>query len=123
MPHLIDKVEYWKTEKYVWELKLPVDTQLALLRTEIALRAYSLEKGKLPRTLSKLVGTYLSQLPVDPYSREPLVYYRRRDKKYVLYSVGPNGRDDGGLPHSGEAGDVYLMEPNIYRPSARRYSR
>lgn len=32
---------------------------------------------------------------IDPFSEKPLVYRREKDR-FVLYSVGPNGKDDGG---------------------------
>jgi hypothetical protein len=36
-------------------------------------------------------------VPMDPYSDEPLVY-RRTDRGFTLYSVGPDFADDGGEP-------------------------
>ncbi len=40
-------------------------------------------------------GKYLAEVPQDLFTGRPLVY-RRTKQGYVLYSVGANGRDDGG---------------------------
>ena len=37
-------------------------------------------------------GKLLAQLPLDGFSDAPLIY-RREGTGYLLYSVGPNGRD------------------------------
>jgi hypothetical protein len=42
----------------------------------LALQAYRLEKGELPPALDALVGTYLDELPRDPYSGHDYVYFR-----------------------------------------------
>ncbi len=71
--------------------------KLRLLICGLALRAYSVEKGHPPEKLADLVPEYLPEVPEDPYSGTRLVY-RRNPTGYVLYSVGPDGRDDGGQP-------------------------
>ena len=63
----------------------------------LALKRWRLEKEQYPASLSELVAAgYLRELPMDPYSDKPLVY-RRTDDDFVLYSVGPNFTDDGGV--------------------------
>jgi hypothetical protein len=42
-----------------------------------------------------LAPKYLAAVPNDLFSGRPLVY-RPTGSGYVLYSVGPNGQDDGG---------------------------
>ena len=81
-------------------LQAAADRRQAVLRLLIcglALRAYSVENGDPPEKLADLVPDYLSEVPRDPYSGKPLVY-RRNAKGYVLYSVGPDGHDNGGQP-------------------------
>ena len=71
-----------------------------LLSTTLALRAYSLDhQGAYPATLSALTGRYLKHIPMDPFESGviPLIY-RRTSHGYLLYSIGPDGRDDGGKP-------------------------
>jgi hypothetical protein len=63
----------------------------------LATRAYALEHdGKLPERLEDLVPNYLPMVPVDPLAAEakPLRYVS--GEKPLVYSVGENGRDDGG---------------------------
>ena len=69
--------------------------ELIGLRTLIAIERYRAELGQPPATLDDLMPTYLDAVPLDPWSIEgPLVY--RRDASelgYVLYSVGFDGED------------------------------
>ena len=67
------------------------------VRTVLALKLWQEEKGAFPDTLEELVaGGYLDGLPMDPYSDGPL-RYQRRDDDFILYSVGEDFHDDGGM--------------------------
>ncbi|HWB18490.1 MAG TPA: hypothetical protein VG538_18940 [Vicinamibacterales bacterium] len=46
-------------------------------------------------SIDALVPTYLPSAPIDPYSGEPM-RYRAQPSGYVIYSVGPDRKDDGG---------------------------
>jgi len=64
--------------------------------TILALKRWGLEKGTYPQTLDELIaGGFLKELPMDPYSDNPLVY-KKTDDNFILYSIGPNFRDDNG---------------------------
>jgi hypothetical protein len=58
------------------------------------LRAYRLEHGVFPASLNALA------LPqgrdIDPFGKGAPLKYRKSGGSYVLYSVGPDGKDDGG---------------------------
>ena len=73
-------------------------SQNLLLVTTLALRSYHAEQGNYPETLAALVPATLSRVPEDPFAREGRLRYRRTDDGYLLYSVGPDGKDDGGKP-------------------------
>ena len=76
------------------------NTQNALLVAALAVQAFRAEhKGAYPETLSALVPAYLSHVPDDPlsYPVAPL-RYKRTGTGYVLYSVGPDGKDDAAVP-------------------------
>ena len=45
---------------------------------------------------------YGEKLPHDIIGGQPLKYHRTADARFVLYSVGWNEKDDGGVP--GKAG-------------------
>lgn len=74
------------------------------LRAMIALERYRLSCGEYPATLSSLVPDFLIELPIDPWSGEPLTYTRidpsadKHYRSYLLYSIGSDKVDDGGLP-------------------------
>ena len=53
--------------------------------------------GQLPQTLEELVPVYLPQLPADPFAKDGRTFrYRVEPNRWVIYSLGPNGADDGG---------------------------
>lgn len=76
-------------------------TANALLLAVFALRAYRAEHDRYPARLDELVGGgYLSKVPDDPCAPSGPVRYRLRPggQKYLLYSVGADGKDDNGRP-------------------------
>lgn len=66
--------------------------------TAIALKRYQLKNGKYPMNLDSLVPEFLPAVAVDPVNGRPLHYRLTADGTFLLYSVGENGRDDGGNP-------------------------
>lgn len=55
-------------------------------------------RGQYPESLSDLVPEFIDRLPRDVFTGGPLQYRRANDGRFVLYSVGWNGQDDGGVP-------------------------
>jgi hypothetical protein len=90
--------------------------KMRLLICALAVRLYRLEHGSGPEQLADLVPGCLPELPVDPYTGRPLVY-RASSSGHLLYSVGPDGVDDGGKPidwktaSDAPRGDLLLQEP------------
>lgn len=72
------------------------EVQNALLLTTLALHAYHQDHKAYPATLSALVPGYLKAIPTDPFALSGPLRYKLVSAKYVLYSVGPDGKDDGG---------------------------
>jgi hypothetical protein len=68
-----------------------------LLAAELALRCYQSDQGHPPARLSELATNYLSRVPEDQFSGQPLIY-RAQGTNWLIYSVGPDGVDDGGKP-------------------------
>ena len=64
----------------------------------IALKRYELRHGKLPASLEALVPEFLAAAPYDYMNAKPLRYRSGSDRSYVIYSVGEDGKDDGGDP-------------------------
>jgi hypothetical protein len=65
------------------------------LQVAFVLAWYHCDHGHYPKTLDALAPKYLKQIPQDIFSGKPLIY-RPSEKGFLLYSVGYNGKDDGG---------------------------
>jgi hypothetical protein len=65
--------------------------------TACALERYRIARGEYPKALAALVPQYLEKIPTDIIDGKPL-RYRAKEGKFVLYSVGWNEKDDGGIP-------------------------
>jgi hypothetical protein len=63
-----------------------------------ALERYRLAKGQFPEKLAALTPQYMSRLPHDVITGQPYKYRRTDDGQFILYSVGWNEKDDGGVP-------------------------
>jgi len=72
------------------------ETQNGFLLVTLALHAYRLEHHHYPASLMELTPEYLEKLPEDPFIARDTFKYRVEGEGYVLYSVGPDGKDDGG---------------------------
>jgi hypothetical protein len=75
----------------------PIRAQERLLAGELALRCYRAEQARIPARLDDLVTNYLSKVPQDPFTNQPLIYHPQ-GTNWLLYSVGEDGVDDGGKP-------------------------
>jgi hypothetical protein len=62
------------------------------------LERYRLAHGQYPDTLEALVPQFAAKLPHDIVGGQPLKYHPTGDGQFVLYSVGWNEKDDGGVP-------------------------
>ncbi len=69
--------------------------QRRMAEVALALAACKAEKGKYPETLAVLKPHYLKKIPNDLFIEKPL-HYKRTGEGYLLYSVGPDMKDDGG---------------------------
>jgi hypothetical protein len=68
-----------------------------IARVAMALLAYRNEHREYPERLDVVREGSPPSLFEDPFTSQPLVY-RRDGAGFVLYSVGPDGTDDGGRP-------------------------
>jgi hypothetical protein len=66
--------------------------------TAIALKRYQLKYGNYPTDLKAMVPEFLPAVPLDPVDGQPLRYHPKANGTFLLYSVGENGKDDGGSP-------------------------
>jgi hypothetical protein len=94
----------WRTmEDWGWPnfLKIEDRRNLAMARRSIALASsaiviYHTEQGNYPPALAEAAKSAgAGEMPLDPFTAQPLIY-RPQGDRFVLYSVGPNLRDDQG---------------------------
>jgi hypothetical protein len=85
----------------------------SLLRSGLAAVAaerFRIQNKDWPPNLQALAPKYLAEVPLDPFTGTPLLF-KKQPEGLVIYSVGPDGRDDGGrfdalnTAPSGEAPD------------------
>jgi hypothetical protein len=69
-----------------------------MARIACALERYWQAKSVYPETLDELAPQFIKKIPHDIINGQPLHYRRTDDGKFLLYSVGWDGRDDDGLP-------------------------
>ena len=75
--------------------------------TTLSVLRFQKENGRLPESLNELREKgYLLKMPMDPYSDKSLVY-RKTEDGFILYSVGSNFTDDGGIPSTNNKGQKF----------------
>jgi hypothetical protein len=85
-----------------------VDALRQLARLALAVAAYRAKEGKYPDKLDDLLPGYIAQIPGDPFDGQPL-RYRRDGAGPVLYSVGPDRKDDRGAAWDASRGKGDLV--------------
>jgi hypothetical protein len=82
-----------------------------------ALAWYQRVNGRYPDSLARLAPKYLTAVPLDLFTSKDLIY-RPSANGYLLYSVGVNGRDDGGRGYDDQpAGDDLVVRvPRAAKP-------
>jgi hypothetical protein len=108
MPYRQRRPGRLKTDDWLLDLLLPAidkvlfratvsDTRMSLHVLALAAQAYRAERGNFPPQLMELVPGTLPAIPPDPFTGGPLAAVVAPDK-LVLYSFGPDGVDNGGVP-------------------------
>jgi hypothetical protein len=69
-----------------------------------ALERHRLARGKYPDSLEALAPQFIAKIPRDVITGEALKYRRTDDGHFLLYSVGWNEKDDGGVVAMGKSG-------------------
>jgi hypothetical protein len=98
---------------------------VGMMRVELGLAAYRSQFGAYPRSLNDLRKALRWDVPADPFSGKDFVYHRK-GAGFVLYSIGPDLRDDGGVRLGGTSGggiggDIpYRIERQPPPPAAPR---
>lgn len=105
-----------------------INTANDALLTTIAILRYQHISGKFLENLEMLVSDGLMErVPMDPYSDRPLIY-KADGSGFVLYSVGADFQDDGGMHKDdwGKNGGDYVfwpMQTELTRLAIRSFLR
>ena len=67
----------------------------------VAMTRYRIDHGAYPDRLSLLVPDYLDELPADPFDGKAIRLVQASDR-WTIYSIGPDGVDDGGKALNGQ---------------------
>jgi hypothetical protein len=89
------------------------------LKVLLALERQRLRTGAWPAKLTELTPQLLVSVPEDPFDGKPL-RYRVLPGGAVVYSVGPDGKDDGGLVASGPGRAAKDIGLRLWDVKARR---
>jgi hypothetical protein len=84
----------------------------------LALAHYKAERRSFPDRLQDLVPDYVASVPIDPHSEKPF-RYRKTEEGYRLYSVGINGKDDGGKTYNNDDRSDDLLIEVPWKPKAK----
>ncbi len=104
----------------VTEASLRSRGKLAATAVGVACERYRQKFGQWPLTLDMIPKDILSEIPNDPFTGKPINYKRLPDG-IVVYTIGPDLTDDGGLlddPITNTPGKDFGIR--IYDPALRR---
>ena len=111
---LICGVTYAEKDAHHAEERHQVDNDFSQL--VLALEAYRIKQKAYPARLADLAPKYIPKLPRDRFSDTDYIY-RPEGSGYILYSVGRNGKDDGGKstnndPPDPDGDDIVIRMPS-----------
>ena len=90
-------------------------TAIDLALVACALERFRLAESRYPEKLAALAPRFLTTVPPDIMTGEPLKYRLTSDGRFVLYSVGLDQKDNGGAPagrgRDGNTGDWVWRYP------------
>jgi hypothetical protein len=100
--------QHWSPNNILASMSLPAvggtvknfayaQSSVDMARVACALERYRLAHGEYPETLELLAPQFMEKIPHDIIGGQPLHYRRTDDGKFLLYSIGWNETDDGGV--------------------------
>lgn len=131
-PKMTEQEEASRTLPPLARLIIPPGTKAAMAfrrcqaETRCAIVALAAERfrvanGRWPETLAELTAKYLPEVPLDPFDGAPL-RYRKTPEGALVYSVGPDGKDDGGKIDRTKGGNTPGIDLGfwLFDPDKRR---
>ena len=77
----------------------------------LALHSHHLRNGTWPAVLSDA----MPEVPLDPFDGKPLRYRLEKNGTWVVYSIGPDRMDDGGVPAQVSERDIVFASNQLER--------
>jgi hypothetical protein len=84
----------------------------------VAAAKHRLETGQLPESLDALIPDKLPTLPRDPFTTDSPLRLKATPEEFLVWSVGPDGEDDGGPQKDGEEQDTSNDDVGLRMPVA-----
>jgi len=75
----------------------------------LAIRVYRKMYEKYPDNLTQLIPVILPELPIDPFTGRQYIYRKNVDS-IIVYSVGEDMKDDGGIEEKTLKPDIVWNE-------------
>jgi hypothetical protein len=100
--HALDKGKYFLSSQLLpalfryFLLEARFDALLGAAEIGLANRIYRQANGKFADTLNQLAPEILPALTLDPFTGKDYIY-RKTDTGFIVYSVGEDEKDDGGV--------------------------
>jgi hypothetical protein len=85
----------------------------------LACERYRLKHGTWPKGWDQLAPAFLPQVLIDPYTGTPLKL-KPLDDGLIVYSVGFDGKDDGGDVLPSEGHFAFDLGIHLWYPDQRR---
>lgn len=82
------------------EIIATVEARAQVTRLALACKLFESETGRFPSDLEKLSPAYFEELPLDPFTGKDFAYRLLPKGGFVVYSAGPDGKDNGGVSSS-----------------------
>ncbi len=76
--------------------------ELRIMEAVVAVERHRVATGELPVALDRVAPEFMSAMPIDPFDGQA-IRCARKDNGYVLYSIGDNLIDDGGIKGTGRS--------------------
>lgn len=86
----------WNAPVTLYTTAVRADANRRLTAVGIAVAGFRARNGRMPNAVIELVPEFIAEIPLDPWDGQPL-RLRNLENGLVLYSVGWNGVDDGGV--------------------------
>jgi len=91
-----------------------IEAKRQALFTAILLQIYHREEGEVPEKVADLIPRFVEKLPGDPFNQGQPFKYRQSEEGAIIWSLGPNGTDEGGRNKFNEPFACYPFDDTFF---------